>query len=461
MSKADELIERLSDLYIMYRGKYVLAKPGGVMVTVQNKLNNNVMFGHVSCSYAVGVFAGPKATKFICFDVDEYDTGKVHKLVDTIESTGIDRDKIYVSSSGSKGFHVEVFFDSFVYNTVAENYYRLVLEQCGFDKHKVEFRPTRSQAIKIPLSVHPKSGNRCWYMDRETLECIVDEDYVFSIEKFSADAFCAIVYRLNKEKWYAGMGAADGVIKRRKASGRVYNADFDYMPRLKQLGSRHQLMLKIGAVKKLQGMTQDEIYEDLMRWYEMQDQSFIESSPEEVRADAISIAKWVCSDKFTPTKKFVPSGELKEIDRDIAVTVDDVSKVLAVETKSGRRILLLAIIYCRRMNAMILSLEQIGDIVGCTFMTVHRSVKMLEERKLLKHKSGGMKFVNGKKLLTANKYTVETDDNDEGYIVTGSVTSENFDDIYYGALASLCSDEELATILTKGEIEECRRRRLV
>lgn len=461
---ASEMVGRLSDLYVMYRQKYVLALPGGTMVTRDSKLTDKVMYGHVSCKYAVGVFAGPRSTKFICFDVDEHDEEKVHRLVDAMEASGIDRSKIYVSSSGGKGFHVEVFFDCWVYNTVAENYYRLIIDRCGFDKHKVEFRPTRSQSIKIPLSVHPKTGNRCWYMDRETLECIVDEDYILSIERFSADSFNDIVYRMNKEKWYADKATADGEVEINNGK-KTYSNNFDYMPRLTRLGERHALMLKMGAVKRLQGIPQEQIFEELMQWYELQDKSFIDSSPAEVKADAIGISRWVWSDKFTPTqnarvrgKRDGEKGERRN-DTPVAVTVDDVARVLAAETKNERRVMMLAAIYCRRYGVMILSMEQVGEIIGCTFMTVHRAVKALEDRRLMKHKSGGMKFVNGKKLMKANRYTVDVDDDTEGYVVEEAVTKDNFDEIYFGALAALCSDEELAASLTKAELKECRQRR--
>ena len=71
-----ELMEKLKDLYVTYRGKYVRA--GGATKTYfmpkkgseYLKLTDAVLLGHVKREYSIGVYAGEKVTKFVCFDVD-------------------------------------------------------------------------------------------------------------------------------------------------------------------------------------------------------------------------------------------------------------------------------------------------------------------------------------------------------------------------------------------------------
>ena len=100
---------------------------------------------------------------------------------------GLPRDKIYVSFSGRKGYHVEVFFDRIVDGNTLFNLYCHVIRNGGLDPDKVEFRPTPSMAIKLPLSVHGSTGNICWFVDRETFNFIEDEEYILSIEQVRVD----------------------------------------------------------------------------------------------------------------------------------------------------------------------------------------------------------------------------------------------------------------------------------
>lgn len=70
------LTSRLAGLYVSYRGKYtVSAKNGRTYIVKRNgeyvRLTNKTICGHLSRYYAIGVFAGPQASKFLCFDIDE------------------------------------------------------------------------------------------------------------------------------------------------------------------------------------------------------------------------------------------------------------------------------------------------------------------------------------------------------------------------------------------------------
>lgn len=169
-----DILNKLNDLYVSYRGRYVVAANGQIFIP-QDKhtghprpLISKVLCAHLNQRFAVGVYAGPLSSKFVCFDVDLADEDVVHRLIDGIEEFGFPRDRIYVSSSGGKGFHVEIFFSQLMYTKVLLCFYHSVIQRLGLDPKKVEFRPTHGQSIKLPLSVHHKTGNVCWYLDRET-----------------------------------------------------------------------------------------------------------------------------------------------------------------------------------------------------------------------------------------------------------------------------------------------------
>ena len=99
-----------------------------------------------------------------------------------LRSLGLPRDKAYVSFSGRKGYHVEVFFDRIVDLGSLFNLYCHVIKGGALNPEKVEFRPTPTMAIKLPLSVHGKTGNVCWFVDQATLKPIEDAAYIAGIE---------------------------------------------------------------------------------------------------------------------------------------------------------------------------------------------------------------------------------------------------------------------------------------
>ena len=86
------------------------------------RLNMKKIHNHLRGVYNVAVFCSQKSSKFICFDVDINDGGVVRKLIDVLVDLGFDRERIYISISGGKGYHVEIFFDKVVANESIANY---------------------------------------------------------------------------------------------------------------------------------------------------------------------------------------------------------------------------------------------------------------------------------------------------------------------------------------------------
>ena len=142
-------------------------------------MTDNVIRNHLRHKYAVAIFAGESASRFICFDVDDGQKQTVHGVVHALAELGFPRDRIYVSSSGGKGYHVEMFFTRPVYTWKLKEVYRRVIRITGFDKRRVEFRPTngtpsncrcpstRAQAMSVGLFYRIHSNllsalNTCW-----------------------------------------------------------------------------------------------------------------------------------------------------------------------------------------------------------------------------------------------------------------------------------------------------------
>ena len=171
-----------------YRKRYVLCLSGGRTVIPKRKeglyspLTDGVLRSHLEHRYAVAVFAGEFSSRFLCFDVDDGRKETVRAVTGALKEMGFPHGGIYISLSGGKGHHIELFFDRLVRTEKLRRIYQRVLELTKLTAQQVEFRPTNGNAIKLPLSVHARTGNICWFVDQDTLVPIERYDYLLEIE---------------------------------------------------------------------------------------------------------------------------------------------------------------------------------------------------------------------------------------------------------------------------------------
>lgn len=182
----------------MTRRKYLWMTANGVYNTVDRALTDHWLLRHVQGETTLGVFAGQTFSKFICFDVDTSELTEsrhiTYRLVDTLmHEYNIPSKYIHVSYSGHKGYHVEIFFNHVLEVTKLQQFYYDVLATMNEEQHVIEFRPTFGQGVKLPLSFHRKTGRKCHYCDRATLEA-VDDEYILTIEPMDLDEFNLLVF---------------------------------------------------------------------------------------------------------------------------------------------------------------------------------------------------------------------------------------------------------------------------
>lgn len=204
-----EVVEAIKELYITTRKRFILQyvnkkgesgyrvprraiKQDGKTVSYQPLVfSDGWLHSHVKGVSTVGTYSNPYFTKFICFDVDTKDESRetTLNLVNTLEEMNISREDIHVSLSGDKGYHVEIFFDRTISTENLKSFYNKVLERSGDKPSEVEFRPTDTQGVKIPLGIHLRTGNRCWYVDNTTLKPIEDSNYILGIRRVDSELF--------------------------------------------------------------------------------------------------------------------------------------------------------------------------------------------------------------------------------------------------------------------------------
>lgn len=375
MDANEILVEHLKRLYVSCRTHYVVCRPGQKYYVPKRQgtffwLTDKVLLKHIQHEYAVGVYAGNDGSKFICFDVDDVCVETVNRVIAELEALGIPRNRIYVSFSGRKGYHVEVFFDAIVETGKLFNLYRRVIERGELDPRKVEFRPSQKMAIKLPLSVHGETGNICWYVDQTTLEPIEDAAYIATIEQVHVDD---VIDALSPPP--SDDGASEN--ENGQASGDSFGRNAGMM--LTAPGTRHEAMMKIAVYQRHAGATREENQNILEDWYAQQLSEMIDSSPEEVQKDIAKILDWVYSDRFTSTKT---------VERDtISITAGQMDTILSQWSRSSRRIIFLLLARTRFGKPRI-SAADISKATGISTRTVYDVIHKMIANGTITRKEG-------------------------------------------------------------------------
>ena len=458
------LIEAFKNTYCFYRRKYVMSSPKYTK-TVKHSYSDAVIESHLNGGYALAVFAGSKATRFISVDVDAGGKAAVRKVIDAFVELGIPRDRIYVSLSGMKGYHVDIFFEPWIYNEKARNLYDLMINRTGLDPKKVEFRPTNRQAIKLPLGIHAKTGARCWYVDRDTFEPIEDLSYINEIRPIPAKEANDCIRENNKRRWYElykdmiknGTGGDETIGCRKEI---VFDDSYYESKRLTRRGTRHETMLRIACDLRRYGANRFQIMKALNGFYYKQDMSLIETPEGEVLADIEDIAAW--AEKAVEVKTFRPSPSAGAGQRTFVLRKEDVNPILIGSTSAARRIAFFLYAFCRMFGSAHISYEALARATGCSGATVKAKVGELTKSHIIMRMSGGCHYSCGALVRKANTYHIPNnvfgvpDDQymlNDTFEYAGRIDAETLDEVYCRFLAHMCRPEYLARFLTKPEME--------
>lgn len=198
-----EVIKKISDLYIVQRGKYLSqSRKGKWRHVVAGQVNQYTkkkdirlsdwhLENHLNGNFTIGTFAGDFGSIFMSFDVDFHDNGMArwttYKITHTLDSFGIDH---HISFSGSKGYHIDIFFEDKITVRHARKFFDYVIEKSDVKQHKqgqVEFRVSEKQGIKLPLGIHQVTKNYCGFCRVEEGLRVMNkeqsEEYLLSINR--------------------------------------------------------------------------------------------------------------------------------------------------------------------------------------------------------------------------------------------------------------------------------------
>ena len=369
----------LLDLYVSYKGRYVISNAVQSFVPKRGdeymRLDNRAICAHLNHKFAVSIYAGNSCSKFICFDVDDGSKQTVTKIIDTLAMAGFDREKIYVSFSGRKGYHVEMFFDKLMYTGVLKGLYNYVCHEAGLDSHKVEFRPTYSQAIKLPLGLHPATGNVCWYVDPETFEPFKDPRYILKIQKFNCeDTYKYIRFLIGDEMFFKGTYTHYIMPKKDTVSQFEFEGSDRYgYPMLTAQHMTHHTIVQIALRERYKGLREEDIICRLNEWLDEQDEKYLSDPVSRIRKDIADVAKWVYSDSFHIYKKM-----------SIIFTTDEIKLLIERRPRIQRQLLFIALCYQKKYGTLRLGAENIAEELKCSRRAVINAGNILEQEGIVK-----------------------------------------------------------------------------
>lgn len=203
----NDSVAQMENLYVVYTDRYLEQNKKAYLTHKARKnnhgkviipsLNSELIKEHLQRKKTYGVLLDSKTglTKFMTFDVDIANnlsealivTRDLYKLLTNYY--GLNKKDVHISFSGSKGYHVDLFFNEVVDYKSLLPFYEEVLQVLNETKQRIEFRPSGA-GVKLPLSINQKTGNYCYFVDPDTFRPVEDSiKYLLSIEQMDYQDF--------------------------------------------------------------------------------------------------------------------------------------------------------------------------------------------------------------------------------------------------------------------------------
>jgi len=455
----DKIIQRFFDLYITAQYKYLSLKPNGIYITYNSQENENHqplkrwhIREHLQDKHTIGIFAPDFVAKFICFDIDVNDKlnakWTTYKLVDRLIEIGIPADYIYISTSGNKGYHVDIYFNDLVLIEVVHDFYNIVMSDFDMNhvKGEIELRPT-TQGVKLPLGRNfknkNKSNNKCWYVNyNEGLKPIRSYKYILNIKQIDTTIIKNIIEKYEEIEVlkhtvdeYEGVqvettkGYLDGKYKTLP----VYKKNIDHKATIEEIqrielegikapGTRHNLLYDLCRYYKHNGLSIEDNQNELIDWMNSQDPNTYRTPLKDCMKDIKGIVKHIYENDVTLTI------ETKEI---VKVTYDEMLQILNIKNKNEKLLTYSMLIHSKRYAAQngtfYMTYKQMNETTGLSDRTVKRLVNKLEENGIIEIIERNRKVISNNKLITKKpniyKMLIEVDIEEE--IESNYITIDN------------------------------------
>nr|WP_025912020.1 hypothetical protein [Priestia flexa] len=439
-----------------------------------------MILDHLEGKKTIGVMAGDYVSKFICFDVDIHNKQQAkhvtYRIVDTLINIGIPDECIYISTSGNKGYHVDIYFDNVILNDKVKLLYELVINEgvlYDIDSGQVELRPT-NQGLKLPLGINFKNkdsgSNRCWYVDYDKgLQPIKDYEYISEIKQIKKELVLDILCRhydqidiqdIDTEEAQKIEETKDYINEKykpldiyKKSIDKTYTIEYlEKLERegLQQIGTRHNSLFNLSRYYKYLGLNAQENESQLRLWMHEQDLRTYATPMDDCYKDISRIVEYIYDNDIglTVNKK------------EIVITYNEMLQIMSLKNKNQKLVTYAMLIHSKRFsdkkNIFYMSFPQLSTATNLSLRTVKDIVPKLEG-KALEYIERNQIVVKSNKFITKkpNKYKMLiTTDGDEHKQFKVSNSLVNFKDSYSECVLAFFELKELKELCPERQYYE-------
>lgn len=304
----------------------------------------------------------------------------------------------------------------------------------------MEFRPTNTTAIKLPLSIHAKTRNICWYVDRETFELIESPEYILEIRQIPVADIEGLDIPFHAVQQELSVDRKGGC-----SSDETRNLG----TMLVEQGTRHNMMRNIAVFERTHGKSREECESTLEQWLKQQDRRLIQSDEAAVRCDMEELINWVYSDRFELNR---PAASKKK-----GLGASQLRWILEISGRSNRRVLFLLLMRCILEHPS-MSVKDMSKAVGISQPTIHKTIQRLLGMKRIEKRNGRhMKLPDGTYRQECSSYAVDfppSGRNEQTMEITMRELVFDFDRCYHEAFDKLIPRFVLRQKLDNGEWQE-------
>lgn len=340
--------EIINKFYISYRKEYIVMNKNRQISTVHSTLTDRQVKQHIRQRNRLGIKFG-QSSNLMGLDIDVLDIDVLENIYNILLNYGIPDNAILKSFSGNKGYHIDIFLDSFLDRETINKFYKIILNDTGYKSNVVELRGGSSEGYFLPFSINYKGiDNQHW-------------GYCGIVNKFGI-----MYYDVEKEiEILEGLGKADTSIIRDIVDINYNYIDDDIVPddpvniekeidgielldiyntcntdvveqignrKVIQASTRHNLAFVYAIALREIGLGEQEVHKQLISWHKQV--KGYSSTWKEVEQDCNSIVKSVFKKQGLGYKYNLPSNYKAYI------TKQDIEKFAAIENIAQRRIYL-------------------------------------------------------------------------------------------------------------------------
>jgi hypothetical protein len=187
------LAEKLLSLYFAPGSSYYQSRvnvPRKVYLHIRSAVTADLILAHLTGEVSIGAPSTHKGmTMWVSTDIDTLTPGLVLQAKALLREKGF---PAYPSVSGGGGYHLTVFLDGPTPLVGAQTVSRTLkqaADSVGLDYCKISPSPygKGGDCMKLPLGVHPETGNRCHFLD-DDLNPVKDAlGFIVAIERARLD----------------------------------------------------------------------------------------------------------------------------------------------------------------------------------------------------------------------------------------------------------------------------------